>query len=436
MNKKINNHRLSIAEPRASSQGKRHPRSLLSYLILPRPGDAFKVSIPLSGWLVANALTNWMWWREGLILAVAFEYLICQARYQWNDLQGRIWDSSAPLSSSRGRLPSGKHAVSLSIATIIARISIALALCFSPWHSQIWPVSALYFGVGALAVTALTLVYEQTRRIQRRASTHSFASFMFITLLTIIGYPLRFSVGFLVTASNRSIVSAVPFIGYLIALVLLGLMGATMQWLLEAASYGNFDTIGRVLAVNRKILAKPHIYQNWRYAGFEGELQDDTPMNGAAIFTLKNTGAHIWQIWNLAYFFGNFVSVVSVLATAHQITAWPILAAILIATLTIFEVLARATNGGKAVFVSTLLMLSLVWLATGHQTDQPAELCLLVGLLWLSIYITFYVMNYASCLDMLQYARKNMSAIWQTAHRHYPRWFHPRHVFAPSHVEK
>lgn len=413
------------------AQSNQHSRKLISYLLLPRPGDAFKVSIPLSGWLIANLSTNWQWWREGLVLAIAFEYLICQARYQWNDLQGRAWDFSAPMAASRGRLPPTKYAMLLSTITIALRLSLALAICLFPWPSQIWPKSALCFGFGALGVILLTLIYEQTRRVQRNASSYSFASFAFITLLTMVGYPLRFAAGFSVTAPSLSLWRTTPLAGYLIAIALLGMVGVAIQWLLEAASYATFDASGKVIAMNRKILAKPHIYQNWLYAGFEGELQENTPMNGSSVFTLKKIRTHAWQLWNLSYFTGSFMSIVSIMAPQPQPAVLIMLAAICLGTLVLFELLGRISSTGEALCAATLLMLFLTWLATGYHTDLRAGVGATLGLLWMFVYFTFYQMNYSYILHMGTYVSAFVEATRQYA-KHYLRTLNALHIFRVS----
>src|SRR4051812_41147261 len=83
-------------------------RSLVSYLIMPRPNDLVKgtlipvtylLGVVAAGGVAVESLT-----RAGVTVA-AVELLIYPARYQWNDARGFVADQRQPDSSARGRLP-------------------------------------------------------------------------------------------------------------------------------------------------------------------------------------------------------------------------------------------------------------------------------------------------------------------------------------------
>src|SRR4051794_815510 len=86
----------------------RSGRSLVSYLVIPRPKDLGKaVIVPLGmtvgfisvGEVTASGLVR------GLIVWAVLELLVYQARYQINDVRGFAADQQHPDAASRGRLP-------------------------------------------------------------------------------------------------------------------------------------------------------------------------------------------------------------------------------------------------------------------------------------------------------------------------------------------
>lgn len=427
-----------MQHPTAQASHEKSPHTLVSYLLLPRPDGMSRAIITLIGWAVANILTGWQSWREGLVLAIAFDLLVYQARYQWNDIQGKVGDLLSPMAADRARLPQARQATLISLATIVLRLCLALAICLAPLPRDTWSLSVSYFGMSVGAVIVLTIAYEYVRQRQRQTQKCSHASFALIITLISLGFPLRFAVGFLVTAPSLQFAETTPFIGYLAAFALAGTMSVTMGWLLEAASYGNVDASRKTItALNSKILrAKPHIYKNWLYAGFEGNLQDEAPMNGASMFVLKKAKMHIWRIWNLSYFLGIFLSVVSVIATKQRITEWPVLAAICLGALVLFELLVRVSSGGKAIAASTLLMLYFTWLATGHQLSQLAGTAALVGLAWMSFYFVFYEMNYSYSLHGALYAKAILEAIRRYSKKRYLGMPNSLRAFEPSRADK
>ncbi|MCW2528841.1 MAG: putative rane protein, partial [Pseudonocardiales bacterium] len=75
------------------------PRSMFSYLALPRPGDLGKAIILPVGFGVGSLITSAPTRHELLSLLVvwfAVEYLAYQARYQWNDIRGFWADQLHP----------------------------------------------------------------------------------------------------------------------------------------------------------------------------------------------------------------------------------------------------------------------------------------------------------------------------------------------------
>src|SRR4051794_40691941 len=83
-------------------------RSLRSYLLLPRPGDCGKAWLFLAtlvlGMAASGSVSSPRLVRA-LIVWAALEFLVYQARYQWNDIRGFHADQAHPDAAQRGRLP-------------------------------------------------------------------------------------------------------------------------------------------------------------------------------------------------------------------------------------------------------------------------------------------------------------------------------------------
>ena len=113
----------------------RRERSLISYLILPRPNDLIKWLIA-PGVFLATAISfgHLGSWPTFVALWLILEYLIYNARYQWNDVRGIREDRSHAEQRARGRLPVGsgpgtlRRNVMISTGVAAARLVAAVAL--------------------------------------------------------------------------------------------------------------------------------------------------------------------------------------------------------------------------------------------------------------------------------------------------------------------
>jgi hypothetical protein len=120
----------SAEHPAAASR-----RTLLGYLVMPRPKDLFKALLmPLTfgiAVLAAGGTTAGTVVRAVVVLA-ALELLVYPARYQWNDIRGFAADQRHPDEADRGRLPGpvdrARQHVAASTAVAVARIALTAAL--------------------------------------------------------------------------------------------------------------------------------------------------------------------------------------------------------------------------------------------------------------------------------------------------------------------
>jgi hypothetical protein len=148
-------------------------RSLRSYLLLPRPRDAFKWGIfPATFGL---GLLGGDWPSEDRLVRAAvawavLEVLVYQARYQWNDIRGFAADQAHPEAGSRGRLPGplsrGRAHIRASAAVASLRLGVGAAIVLA------WPGLhlAATMAVLAAAVFAVAGLYEYLRG---RSTGHS-----------------------------------------------------------------------------------------------------------------------------------------------------------------------------------------------------------------------------------------------------------------------
>lgn len=127
----------AAAAPLSPSRPRVSRRTLLGYLVMPRPKDLFKALLmPLSFGLAVLAAggTSAHTVLRAAVVLFALELLVYPARYQWNDIRGFAADQRHPAEADRGRLPGpvdrARAHVSASVAVAMARLAVAAALPF------------------------------------------------------------------------------------------------------------------------------------------------------------------------------------------------------------------------------------------------------------------------------------------------------------------
>jgi hypothetical protein len=213
------------------------PRSLVGYLLLPRPGDLGKaVILPLGfavGVLITTAPDAAVLLRAALVW-FAVEYLAYQARYQWNDIRGFRSDQQHPDSDERGRLPGplerGPAHIRISAAVALLRVAGAglLALVLAQ------PAVLL---VSVAAVFVVAAVYESVRS---RAGTCCIASSpapacVLLWFVAGGGYCVRGLTGLVLATGGRLSPSALVFAG--VACWAAGMLFVTTRWAVESIPF-------------------------------------------------------------------------------------------------------------------------------------------------------------------------------------------------------
>jgi hypothetical protein len=240
----------------------RQGRPLVYYLIFPRPEDWIKWLIAPGVFLVvAWAFNELSRWRVFIELWLILEYLIYEARYQWNDARGVDEDAFHSEHQARRRLPGGpadrtRRNVLISLAVASARLVVALAV--GEALGLLRPVLVLM-----ALVLSIAIVYE-TLRSQRPSSTalHPTPTVVAIWCIVGLGYGVRAGLGLI--AGGLSVMNPLTWIG-ISCFVLFGVMFVLLTWVLEAASCcycGEGDGIWRAKA---RVPLKPHLMGLLRY---------------------------------------------------------------------------------------------------------------------------------------------------------------------------
>lgn len=228
----------------AESDGKH--RSLVSYLILPRPADLIKapffpamylvgaLTLPNSGYALSSEGI-----LRGIVLWTCLEFLIYQARYQLNDIRGIDDDRRHPLSRARGRLPLGDlsdaavaNAVRTSLRVMFLRLYVVAIIATIP-SLGVWKPLIAY----TVLVFGVALLYETIRSRKPQSARSRRAVSWTIYLVVGLGYGVRGMAGYLAVQADFAFPSAGTWIPVAIFLLLYGTMFVVHTWTLEACSY-------------------------------------------------------------------------------------------------------------------------------------------------------------------------------------------------------
>jgi hypothetical protein len=253
-----------------AARGRAPGRSLAGYLLFPRPADVVKwLFVPIAmtvGFL--HAASNPHWRASVLWCGVAwlvFEFLVYQARYQWNDIRGAADDAEHPASAERMRLPVRRNglrgAVLVSAGVIVLRMGGALALAVflaPPWVRSVLLVSTA-------AVWALALAYEGARS----RSGGGLPAAVVIWVLVGGGYAIRAAVGLALAGVLPWGASASAFWGFSIAAWAIGIVFVTMTWVIEATGHCSGVLPGVLRYPSEVLTRKPHLLHLPTFAGIE-----------------------------------------------------------------------------------------------------------------------------------------------------------------------
>lgn len=292
-----------------SSGSKGPQRGLASYLVLPRPDDLATKSVFTILGVVLGSVTQLRTSVDVhplevlVIMIVAIEAFVYQARYQWNDIRGTHEDASSPTATERGRLPGGAETVNVSLCALLLRIALvgwatALIVEIDPRPRTV--VYALIWSV--VGVFGLATVYEAVRARVNRAGSSSLTLFALLTIVSC-GYPLRFALGWI--GAGASLRSGQFYI-FCAGLAFLGVVFVAPTWILEAVSYVTYRSPPGVKP--RRYLATPEILRKdhlRRLARWHGIVLETNSLDASEEFDGRNfralrgidvSGPAVWTV--------------------------------------------------------------------------------------------------------------------------------------------
>jgi hypothetical protein len=333
-------------------------RSLIAYLLLPRPRDAIKwiflpASFAMGVWALhlhgqvesfgrlsdlresLDGATTWAAQTNRIATAmtvpaarlvvvfVILELLIYEARYQWNDIRGLTEDIVHPI--SKGRLPVGFEGVNARRNVLVSgwvavlRLAAAMVVAFVIGHGMP-AMTALLFVV----VFGVALVYEVLRsretgnpessarrafylaarpaQIPRPVDGQEFQKTWTTAPIWIVvgsGYAIRGTTGLIVAG----VPAQSPLIGVAaIGLLAFGIAFVTLTWVLDASSHCLADPAGGRVDYVSALVKKPHLAALLPYVGAKPGREveaDRNPLAGAEAKPLSPRG-RLSTPWNTA----------------------------------------------------------------------------------------------------------------------------------------
>jgi len=215
-------------------------RSLVSYLVLPRPVDLVEkgLIIPLA-WILSAVVFrtfDWSTLQDVLAVMVVFELLLYQARYLVNDMRGIRVDGVYSAFKLRTRFPpsTGRMGVQAALVSGVVRVSLAVWLT----TRVVDPVVQAPILVAAGALLAHTIVYEGFRTAESSITGKLLLALTprraAIFLLGGVGSAIRASLGIVLGQIHRPDRDLTFVALAAVAMTLFASMYVSMQWTLDA----------------------------------------------------------------------------------------------------------------------------------------------------------------------------------------------------------
>lgn len=291
-------------------------RSLVSYLLIPRPKDLVKaIVLPLAfvvGALCTGGVDAQQAGRAALVWGV-LELLVYQARYQWNDIRGFASDVAHPDAAARGRLPGTLETASASIGASLTVLALRMAATVAV--ALVVPsLLTLLLGM-TLGVFGVAVIYERLRSAATGTSEGNGAialrpALVGLWVMVGAGYAVRGMTGLVlavdVGASPWLIASAV------VAMWALGVVFVTCRWALESMPFAEVKD-GQVSWRAKAGQAREHLLGLVRFLPRQLPDHIATPAHWRAL----SGRTPLLAPWNLAL----LVAAGAAALVGHQLTA-------------------------------------------------------------------------------------------------------------------
>ncbi|MGH8902495.1 MAG: hypothetical protein ACRDYA_12655 [Egibacteraceae bacterium] len=175
-----------------------------------------------------------------LLVVFAFEFLIYQARYMWNDLRDIREDADHPAMTERHRLPANLDAISAILAIIFDLLRLLLGLIVAwrylpRYDSAIFAATALTF--------AVAIAYESAKRwnkwtVSRKNNKMSLTlAAGFVYGLVGAGYAIRVALGLWIGSDGQLSTATAGYWVTIVELWLCGMMFILMTWVIDSCGF-------------------------------------------------------------------------------------------------------------------------------------------------------------------------------------------------------
>lgn len=391
----VNARGYALCEIDAQPHSQPGERPLLSYLLLPRTTEWVKwLIMPLVFVIAAWAAGSFREWPQMLLVWLILEYLIYEARYQWNDIRGMHEDIEHPESSARRRLPGRTHAQrNVLVSSLIAALRLVVALALGAAAHLLTAVAVL---IGL--VFGVAILYEALRTtaahpyLSLRPSARSIA----IWLIVGAGYAIRAGTGLWLAGFHVYSLTAVTAMMYV---AMLGIMFVLLIWVLEAASYCGAD--GKdTLYPALELAAKPHISSLLRWTGWKVENGTGSSP-GAAERVIARKRTKPYAPWNLALVLGAGLGAAAVAALVRPNPGLPAYG--IAAAVGITGALALVLWRSVLVRLVVTAVIGAVLVTLGLSV-QHSLLVLIAAIPWLAIATGYASLSESSYQELMNFA--------------------------------
>lgn len=385
-----------------SSHLKHDKRSLPSYLLMPRVAEWVKWVITPGAFVVTAWATGaFRNWHQFILVWLILEYLIYEARYQWNDIRGIDEDADHPERTARLRLPGGPNARRNILAScLVGILRLILAVSIAAVTHLLAPVMLL---IGL--VFGVAIVYEALRAVPASSSLSPPPSARSVAIwITVgLGYAIRSGTGMWLGGVRLLSLTAISGMLYFLAL---GIMFVLLTWVLEAASYCSTDR-KEFLFRAPGLEVKPHIATLLRWTGWT--VQHGTGgVPGAAVPVLKEKQGKRYAPWNIALLLGAGLGAVVGTGLARSnpaLTAyWPVVAASLLGALWLMIVSRFATR--LAVTAAVAVVLVGLTFPSVHQA-----LAIIAAIPWIAVAACYAFFRNSSYQALMNFGPDLLSAL-------------------------
>lgn len=402
------------------NEGRR--RSALSYFVIPRPDDLIKGVFLGAGVLAAVLSSRHAGFAGAHMVPVlglwfATEFLLYQARYQWNDIIGRHEDREAPVSVARGRLPEFPGDVHVSWIVILVKVYLVVVMTHIVWSPKAGDVEFSRAVHVALATyILLAVVYEVVRWLIRRAGSCSRLQLVSLLGVVGLGYPARFMVGWTAFGGGLDqvgVVLALAFWG-------IGISFVSLTWILEGASY--FYVSNDILCARmagRDIAMKPHLEELLKMVGVRipsevrGEEDEDASRSGRNFKILRVLPQRFspWNFGSAVWFLSAGTVCLSIAGISDEMNYTLIVGMIIAAALVFVPASGRLTWRLQVVAaILSLVFLTVALWSIRTQLDLSESawmiflrlaVLLLVMTVPMLVYVSFRGQSYAASREMM-----------------------------------